>query len=277
MSLKSKSLTMEAVCAVRAANADLLKDPYSQKIALLLPDAEKNCEILDRGSRGMFSRSVVLRSLYFRDALIDQAKHHTQLIVLSAGFDLRATSLPEWKGKHFFSVDHPYSQAFCRNVFTQAEIDVSDVKFVGFDLNRPPKELMDSLLDNGVDFNEPTTVVWEGATYYFAKEAVYQVMDAFAANFKQFAFYADLINIKSFFEGDKPVSVGVEKNLAFLEKIGEPWIGFFDMEELRTRLKEMGYHAVQLIPREDLEQKYFAEILMSRDNTYFLKATVERN
>lgn len=114
MALKSQIITMELVWAIRSEYSKDLEGTYPHRLLAHLPNTIEERETLDTGSRGMFSRSVILRSLYFTNLLKEQSKNFDQLIILSAGLDLSDLDIKFQKNNPIFSVDYPYSQAFCK-------------------------------------------------------------------------------------------------------------------------------------------------------------------
>ncbi|AWD68594.1 class I SAM-dependent methyltransferase [Priestia megaterium] len=272
MTLKTQSITMEAVCAIRSQYSEELRDNYSSRLLLNLPNAIKGREILDNGSNNMFSRSVVLRSLYFRDLLKKQKDNFEQLIILSAGLDLSVLDIAGWEEKKVFSIDHPYSQEFCKEVIEKAEIDTSFYDFIPFDLTDELTNLISLLEKEGLDTKLNTLIIWEGATYYFTPQHVYEVLEYFSRNLESITFVCDFLNKDSYLKDGKPANIYVEKNLKFLEEIGEPWRGLFSPTELKAQLKCYGFNEIEMIPREDIEKDFMKEVKMGFNKMFFMEA-----
>ncbi|MGG2119878.1 class I SAM-dependent methyltransferase [Bacillus bombysepticus] len=272
MALKSQSITMEAVCAIRSEYSKQLDDNYSNRLLEHLPNAVEGRETLDTGSRGMFSRSVILRSLYFRNLLKEQSENFDQLVILSAGLDLSVLDIEEWKNKKVFSVDHPYSQEFCREIFNKSGIDQSIYRYIPYDLTQDLSQLIELLEQKGMDRTIPTLILWEGATYYFNPENIYQVLETFATSLPNVMFVCDCLNKDAYLKHGKPSTIYVEKNFEFLEKIGEPWKGFFVPSEFDFKLKEIGYEEIKIIPRENIEEQLMGEVKMGLQKMFFVEA-----
>lgn len=91
----------------------------------------------------------------------------TQLVLLGAGYDTRATRLPEAASTSVFEVDHPATQARKREALGAAS---ANVRYVPIDFERDP--LLRALTDAGVDPRKRSCVVWEGVFSYLSAEAI---------------------------------------------------------------------------------------------------------
>jgi methyltransferase (TIGR00027 family) len=98
------------------------------------------------------------------DALRDGC---TQLLLLGAGYDTRATRLPAARSSAVFEVDHPVTQARKRKA---AGTCAARVRYVPLDLESD--RLAPALLDAGFDLERRTCVVWEGVFSYLTPEAI---------------------------------------------------------------------------------------------------------
>lgn len=276
MTLQAASTTMKAACAARAAHAAEIADDVSPRIVRLLPDAEDARRLLDDGSRGLFSRSVLLRSRYFGEIHETQAARRDQLVLLSAGLDVRSLAMPCWRGKAIFAVDHPSSQALCRDLLERAGIALPSTRFVPLDLvGEPPGALLGALIEAGLDPERPTLVVWEGATYYLPRPTVHAQLCALGRNFAAARVAVDLLCRDAYLRDGQPANEGVARNLEFLRRLGEPWIGFFDPEETIAIIRAAGLGKARSFDRADLERRLLGESLMQPGSMFFLEADTE--
>lgn len=272
MPLVTCSLTMGAVCAVRAEHGASLDDAYAARIVELIPEAKRHRAALDEGSRGMFSRSILVRSRWFSEAM-RRARGYQQLLVLGAGLDLRPLTMTEWRDRAVFSVDHPQSQALCRELLATAGIDAAPLRFVAADLAREaPAMLMQRLIAAGFDPTLATVVVWEGSTYYIDVEAVFGVLERLVKDIPTVRFIGDFLNRDGYFKNGQVVNAGVARNLEFLTSIGEAWIGFFEPALVAERLTRIGYRSVDVIDRTNVEQHLMGEIHMQPSTMFFVDA-----
>ncbi len=91
----------------------------------------------------------------------------TQLLLLGAGYDTRATRLPAAASSAAFEVDHPDTQQRKRH----AVGPVSErVHYVPLDFER--HALPPALIDAGFDPTTPSCVVWEGVFSYLTPDAI---------------------------------------------------------------------------------------------------------
>ena len=91
----------------------------------------------------------------------------TRLVLLGAGYDTRATRLPEATAISVFEIDHPSTQARKRRALegTPAHVRYVPVNFERDSLGR-------ALRDAGLDPAQRSCVVWEGVFSYLSAEAI---------------------------------------------------------------------------------------------------------
>jgi methyltransferase (TIGR00027 family) len=91
----------------------------------------------------------------------------TQLVLLGAGYDTRATRLPAAAACTVFEIDHPVTQARKRAALG----DISErVGYVPLDFESDA--LQPALIDAGLDQSQRTCVLWEGVFSYLTPEAI---------------------------------------------------------------------------------------------------------
>lgn len=91
----------------------------------------------------------------------------TQLLLLGAGYDTRATRLAEASSAVVFEVDHPATQARKRSVLGLLQ---ERIRYVPVDFEHDC--LLSALADTGFDCDQPTCVLWEGVFSYLTPEAI---------------------------------------------------------------------------------------------------------
>jgi methyltransferase (TIGR00027 family) len=96
----------------------------------------------------------------------------TQLVLLGAGYDTRATRLPAVASSTVFEVDHPVTQARKREaVGALADRARSErIRYVPVDFERDP--LPPALTAAAFDPDRRTCIVWEGVFSYLTPEAI---------------------------------------------------------------------------------------------------------
>ncbi len=91
----------------------------------------------------------------------------TQLLLLGAGYDTRATRLREVAGASVFEVDHPATQARKRKALGAVP---ENVRYVPVDFEGD--SLRGAVIDATFDPSRRTCVVWEGVFSYLTPEAI---------------------------------------------------------------------------------------------------------
>jgi methyltransferase (TIGR00027 family) len=97
----------------------------------------------------------------------------TQLLLLGAGYDTRATRLPQLASTPVFEVDHPATQARKRAALGSAP---AHVRYVPVDFERD--DLLDALAGAGLDSSQRSCVLWEGVFSYLTVEAIDRTLAA---------------------------------------------------------------------------------------------------
>jgi len=91
----------------------------------------------------------------------------TQLVLLGAGYDTRATRLSEACSAVAFEVDHPSTQAHKRAVLGPLP---ERIRYVPVDFEHD--RLLPALVDAGFDRDQRSCVLWEGVFSYLTPEAI---------------------------------------------------------------------------------------------------------
>jgi methyltransferase (TIGR00027 family) len=91
----------------------------------------------------------------------------TQLVLLGAGYDTRATRLPAAASSTVFEVDHPVTQARKRAVLGRVS---ERVRYVPLDFEN--HALQPALIDAGLNHSQRACVLWEGVFSYLTPEAI---------------------------------------------------------------------------------------------------------
>jgi methyltransferase (TIGR00027 family) len=91
----------------------------------------------------------------------------TQLVLLGAGYDTRATRLPAAAASTIFEIDHPVTQARKRAVLGRVS---KRIRYVPLDFESDA--LRPALIDAGLDRKQRTCILWEGVFSYLAPEAI---------------------------------------------------------------------------------------------------------
>lgn len=90
-----------------------------------------------------------------------------QLVLLGAGYDTRATRLPEARSIPVFEIDHPDTQSYKREALAATPANVC---YVPLDFERD--SLAQALAHTGLDRAKRSCVVWEGVFSYLSADAI---------------------------------------------------------------------------------------------------------
>lgn len=91
----------------------------------------------------------------------------SQLVLLGAGYDTRASRLPAARAAQVFEVDHPATQARKRSALRASP---DNVRYVPIDFER--EQLLACLERAGVRHEQRTCFVWEGVFSYLSPAAI---------------------------------------------------------------------------------------------------------
>jgi len=207
-------------------------------------------------SRGLRA-SLVVRSRLAEDELArGVAAGVRQYVVLGAGLDTFAyRNVHQALGLQVFEVDHPATQAWKQQALRDAAIAVpATTTFVPVDFEQ--STLPAGLAQAGFRADRPACLAWLGVSVYLTREAVLDTL----------RFVASLPAGSSItFDYAVPVARlnPVERALrAVLEQQiteqGEPWITYFEPDELKASLQQLGFQSARDFDAEELNARYLA-------------------
>ena len=166
----------------------------------------------------------------------------TQLVVLGAGLDTFAYRNPFRHRLRVFEVDHPDTQAYKRDCLDRAQIRIPDcLTFAPVDFER--ETLAGGLAAAGFASQEQSFFTWLGVVPYLTEAAIWSTLQYLA----ELPGGAHVV----FDYGNPPESLGPENRARHDELatrvavIGEPWLTFFDEEQLHPRLRALGFSHIE--------------------------------
>ncbi len=124
-----------------------------------------------------------LRTRAIDDIVLDFARRGgRQVVVLGAGFDVRAVRLASGLGgAKVFEIDHPSTQERKRRILATAGVDAG-AKLLPWDFERDPvAELPGRLVARGLEPARATLTIWEGVIPYLTESAVAATLSAVRA------------------------------------------------------------------------------------------------
>jgi methyltransferase (TIGR00027 family) len=247
-------LTAQRVAMRRAAH-QILDDPRVLDDPIAIPilgvEIEKNDSTFSRSMRAF----MVVRSRYAEDQLaMAVANGVRQYVVLGAGLDTFACRNP-FPQVRVFEVDHPATQAWKRERLTAAGIAIpSESGFVAIDFEKQKLDV--ELAAAGFRRAEPAFFSWLGVTPYLSREAFEGTL-CFIAGMPPGSGVAFDFAVKR-------AALGFMERMALDElsrrvaAAGEPFQLFFDPKTLVEDLKRMGFSQVELLGRDEINARYFA-------------------
>jgi len=126
--------------------------------------------LLDRASPGARAAGIA-RTRWIDEKAAAALETATQLVLLGAGFDMRALRLPRAALVHAFELDHPQTSLAKQAALKRARRSVPErIRYLGIDFNR--QSIAQALLHAGFDSSRPACWIWEGVTNYLTPEAV---------------------------------------------------------------------------------------------------------
>lgn len=112
--------------------------------------------------------SGVVRTRVIDDFVVDAMRDGcTQLLLLGAGYDTRASRLPALSATSVFEVDHPATQERKRRAMGKL---AERVRYIPVDFERDP--LPPAITGAGFDSRQRTCVLWEGVFSYLTTDAI---------------------------------------------------------------------------------------------------------
>ncbi|WP_058189036.1 class I SAM-dependent methyltransferase [Terracidiphilus gabretensis] len=242
-----------------ADHPPVLNDPITAQ--LLTPetvgpsydrDMERAMHPVGRDFRCM----MAARSRYAEDQLADSvAAGVRQYVVLGAGLDTFAYRNP-FSELRVFEVDFPATQEWKRWVLETAGVAVPEnLIFAAVDFEH--QTLAEGLRAAGADASQPTFFSWLGVVPYLtlpAFRATLATVGGFPAGSAvsfDYAFPPETLS---------PERRGIFDRLA--ERVaaaGEPFQLFFTEEQMETEFRQAGFHRVEQVDTDEMNQRYFAD------------------
>ena len=198
---------------------------------------------------------VAARARFAEDALAAAVERGlSQVVILGAGLDTYAYRNPFHGRLSVFEVDYPDTQAWKRARLRAALIPIPDtLTFAPVDFES--QNLANGLVGAGFDASLQTFFIWLGVVPYLTQEAIWSTL-AYIANLPGGAHVI-------FDYGDPPDSLSPEvrilhdRRAAHVEAEGEPWVSYFDSDELKTKLTGLGFSGLEDLGPAQIAVRYF--------------------
>jgi methyltransferase (TIGR00027 family) len=198
---------------------------------------------------------IAARTRFAEDALTSAVERGVrQLVVLGAGLDTYAYRGALRERLRIFEVDHPATQAWKRHRLESAGISVpGPLTFAPVDFENTT--LAEGLGAAGFDPAMTTFFTWLGVVPYLTEDAVWSTLGYIAG----LPGGAHVV----FDYSDPPDSLSPEMRkthdlrAARVAELGEPWINYFDAEELQARLLGIGFSEVEDLGPREIAARWF--------------------
>ncbi|MFE3102175.1 class I SAM-dependent methyltransferase [Nocardia tengchongensis] len=178
-----------------------------------------------------------------------------QVVILGAGLDTFGYRNPH-AGLHVFEVDHPDTQGWKRDMLDQAGIEIPEsLTFVPVDFETDT--LAAGLAAAGFDRERPAAFVWLGVVMYLTRPAIEDTLRFIAGQGQPVHLVLDYLSAGTTDEERASVRERAERIAA----INEPWLSYFEHEELAELLRSCGFDTVDARPLAELFTEYLGEPL----------------
>lgn len=244
--------------AIRRAAHQLMDQPCVLNDPIALPllglGFERDLERASHTVARDFRCFMAARSRYAEDHLARAvANGVTQYVVLGAGLDTFAYRNP-FPELRVFEVDFPATQLWKREMLRQARIELPpNLTFVPLDFEH--KALAEGLREGGIDDSRAAFFGWLGVVPYLT-------IDAFRATLNAVAAFPSGSGV-SFDYCFPPETLSPQRRAVFdglaarVAAAGEPFQLFFTAEELESELSHAGFHRLEQMGTEELNEAYF--------------------
>lgn len=228
--------------AVKASNLPLFRSYLKKK--------------LQKRISGAYS-SGLARTKYIDDLLKLAIKDGvTQVVILGAGFDTRASRLDFLQAIPVIEVDHPNTSNFKIDTYKKKIGQLpQNVTYRQIDFNI--QSLDDLARQYHFDFTRPTAIIWEGVTNYLTEEAIDNSF-TFISKYPKGS-YVIFTYVHRQILDDPRAFFGGEKLLKDLENIEERWTFGFYPNELPNYLSNFGWTLVEDLGAAEYRQRYLPD------------------
>ncbi|MBU2668586.1 SAM-dependent methyltransferase [Actinoplanes bogorensis] len=205
-------------------------------------------ELLADAPRRAMRVFIAARTRFAEDALAVAYSHGVrEMVVLGAGLDTFAYRNPH-PGLRVTEIDHPDTGAWKRTRLAESGIAIpSSVRYLGVDFEK------ESLAER-LDLTEPAFFLWLGVVPYLT-------LDGFAATLEAIADRPGNEVVFDYAQSPSRMSPerreALEARAARVAKIGEPWLTYFEPDEIATRLTGLGFGDLEDLGPAQLAARFF--------------------
>ena len=197
---------------------------------------------------------MAARSRFAEDSIAGAVSRGVrQVVILGAGLDTFGLRNPSADlGLRVFEVDHPATQAWKRNRLAEAKlVTPAMLAFVPVDFTR--QDLANELTAAGFERSQPAFFCWLGVVPYLRREAIASILQ----------FVASLPRSEVVFDYSEPLEnypvqrrANVAAVAARTAAIGEPWLSYFNPDELARELRGHGFDELEDLGLAEIALRY---------------------
>lgn len=197
----------------------------------------------------------LIRNRYAEDCLAGCVERGAQqYVILGAGLDTFAFRQPSWATSLcVYEIDHPATQSWKRDRLAAAGIAIPpNLTFVPIDFERT--SLADALQVAGFDFGKQSFCSWVGVTQYLTFDAIKETLEFVLSlpGSSEIVFSFILpFELAPRLEAEA-LAIAAHK----AAEVGEPWLSTFRAEDLKVRLRAMGFSDVVHLTPEEAHERY---------------------
>jgi methyltransferase (TIGR00027 family) len=177
----------------------------------------------------------------------------TQVVLLGAGLDTFALRRPEIPNTVVFvEVDHPNTQRAKLERLEALGLRTPGVHYLPVDF--ASQDLATALEAGGVHRDQSTFFTWLGVTQYIPEPATYATLALVGRYAAGSEIVFDVIRPFAGLASDELAISTAARALA--DERGEPWLSYFEPEELAGRLPSLGLHRITRLTPERARPYY---------------------
>jgi methyltransferase (TIGR00027 family) len=262
------STTAEAVCLIRAyehakpAALRVVDDPYAHWFLrpLLRTLLSREGVMPDLGvyadwATDGITRFVAARHRFMDDALLQAARRVRQVVLLGAGYDMRAYRFArQLRRCSVFEVDHPATAERKARILARRQKELPQVDVIRVPVDFEKQSFRHELRKVGFEAKQPTFFVWEGVSMYLSRANVQRTLTAVRAMSKP---GSELV-MDLWFLPDEPnlISSARRWSANLLSLLGEPVTFSLHPDDARPFLARLGFRLRELADADALRRRY---------------------
>jgi methyltransferase (TIGR00027 family) len=262
MEQRRRSRTVEIPAIMRALHQTIdddpkiLADPIAPRLIGGDDDHRWLAPLLDHPFAKQWRAGFVLRARYAEDCLAEGVQRGVkQYVILGAGLDTFAYRQPSWgDALRIYEVDDPMTQQWKGDRLKAAAVAIpSNLTYVAIDFESI--SIPDALESAGLAFDARTLCSWMGVTQYLTPHALEATFRFVLSLPRSSEIVFSFILPPDAVSGVEAEALAIAAQRA--AEVGEPWLTTFHADELRGKLRTMGFTQVVHLTPEEARERYF--------------------